>query len=177
MEIVYFYYWVTSFLSFFWWPHSGIESELQLCCDLHHSCGNAGSFNPLFWAGEWTHATTVTRAAAVRFLTQWATVGTPENSYFVLAKQASHCSSSIIIIIYNILNGRKQGEECNVKSRVCRWCIAPVLSSFCLLPVLRLGPSPSAFWASKSSAVNYDKTCPVDFAGYREEQRKIVGLR
>ena len=29
--------------------------ELRHSCDLHHSCSNAGSFNPLCWAGDPTH--------------------------------------------------------------------------------------------------------------------------
>ena len=33
-----------------------------------NSCGNAGSFNPLHWAGGWTHASAAIQAAAVRFL-------------------------------------------------------------------------------------------------------------
>ena len=37
------------------------------------SCGNAGCFNPLRWAGD----RTPTRAAAVGFFTHCATVGTP----------------------------------------------------------------------------------------------------
>ena len=60
-------------------PGPGIESKLQLwlrCC-----CHHAGSFNPLHWAGLQAWASTTTWAAAVRFLTLYATVGTPENIF------------------------------------------------------------------------------------------------
>ena len=38
-------------------------------------------FNPLCWAGEWTYISTATQAAAVGFLTPWATVGI-SNTHF-----------------------------------------------------------------------------------------------
>ena len=41
------------------------------------SCSNMGSFNPLPQAGIQTHAFAVNHAAAVGFLTQRTTVGTP----------------------------------------------------------------------------------------------------
>ena len=37
----------------------------------------AQSFNPLHWARDWTCTSTVTQAAAVKFLTHCTTVGTP----------------------------------------------------------------------------------------------------
>ena len=46
--------------------------------NLSQSCSNTGSFNPLWQAGDRTCTSAATWAAAVRFLTHWATVGTPE---------------------------------------------------------------------------------------------------
>ena len=46
--------------------------------DLHCSHSNTRSFNPLHQARDRTHASAVTQATAVRFLTQCATVGTPQ---------------------------------------------------------------------------------------------------
>ena len=34
-------------------------------------------FNPLHCSGDWTHTSTATQAAAVRFLTHWSTAETP----------------------------------------------------------------------------------------------------
>ena len=57
------------------------DTKKSLNCTLYffyaHSCGNARSFNPLCWAREWTHTSTVTQTAAVRFLIHCTTVGTP----------------------------------------------------------------------------------------------------
>ena len=50
-------------------------------CNLRCSCSNARSFNPLCWAGDGTHASAATQAAAVRFLTQCATMGTTRVLY------------------------------------------------------------------------------------------------
>ena len=49
----------------------------SLACDLHRSCSNARSFNPLYWAGDWTHTSVATRATAVEFLTYSTVAGTP----------------------------------------------------------------------------------------------------
>ena len=75
------YYILFYLFYFFHMPHSwhmevrglGIESELSH--QLHHSCSNMGSFNPLCWVGDWTP--TRTQAAAVGFLTDYSTVVTP----------------------------------------------------------------------------------------------------
>ena len=50
---------------------------------LSHSCGKAGSFNTLNWVGDWTHASTETWAAAVRFLTHCAIAGTPSFAFWI----------------------------------------------------------------------------------------------
>ena len=42
--------------------------NLSRRCNLRHSCGNSRSFNPLCWAGNWTHASAVTWATPVGFL-------------------------------------------------------------------------------------------------------------
>ena len=49
-------------------------------CDLHYSCNNARTFNPLPWVrlgNQTLISTTTTRPAAGKFLTHCATVGTP----------------------------------------------------------------------------------------------------
>ena len=56
-------------------PRLGLH--LSHSCHLHHSCGNAESFNPRHWAGDWTLTSAATQAAAVRFLTHKATEGHP----------------------------------------------------------------------------------------------------
>ena len=76
-------------ISFFfpWLPH-GIKKFLgqglnpSHSCDLCHSSGNTGSFNPLHWAGYWT--STASQAAVVVFLTQCTKKGTPVFLVFVL---------------------------------------------------------------------------------------------
>ena len=47
-------------------PRPGTESEPQ--CNLHHSCGNTDSFNPLSRAGNETQASTTSWGVAVGFL-------------------------------------------------------------------------------------------------------------
>ena len=46
-------------------------------CKLHHSCGNAGSFNPLCQAGIKPSTSTLSQATEVRLLTHCARAGTP----------------------------------------------------------------------------------------------------
>ena len=58
-------------------PRPGTESELQLH-DLHHSCGNTGSFHTLHWARDQTGASEATRVTAFGFLTHCAIAGTPK---------------------------------------------------------------------------------------------------
>lgn len=47
-----------------------------ICSDPCHTCSNAWSFDPLHQAGDGTCTSAETWAAAVRFLTYWATVET-----------------------------------------------------------------------------------------------------
>ena len=61
-------------------PGQGLNPSLS--CDLRHSCGKAGFFNPLHQAGDRTHMSSLTRAAAVRSLTHFATVGTHSSCFF-----------------------------------------------------------------------------------------------
>ena len=51
--------------------------NLSLNCNLYHSCGKAGSVNPLQWARDQTCASTVNRDTAVRFLTHSTSARTP----------------------------------------------------------------------------------------------------
>ena len=53
------------------WKSTGQGLNLSHSCDLHHKCSNAGSINPLHQAGDQTHTSAATWAAAVGFLTQW----------------------------------------------------------------------------------------------------------
>ena len=84
----------------------GIEFEPHTACDLSCSCGSAGSFRAALtayrvltahWAGDQTHASNLTRAAAVRLLTHCATVGTPGKKFFKLTirENGSSCHSSV----------------------------------------------------------------------------------
>ena len=59
------------------WTFLGQELNPSYSCNLHCSCCNARSFNPLPQAGDQTQASTATQAATVRFVTHCATVGTP----------------------------------------------------------------------------------------------------
>ena len=61
-------------------PGPGNESEPQLQAML--SCSNAGSFNPLYQARDWTHTSAEIQTPADRFLTHCATVGTPRLNVF-----------------------------------------------------------------------------------------------
>ena len=45
--------------------------------NLSHSCNNMGSFNPLRQTRDQIHASAVTQATTVGFLTHFATAGTP----------------------------------------------------------------------------------------------------
>ena len=67
------------------WKSPGQELNLSHSYDLHHSCGNAGSFNPLYWAGDRTQASVATQGAAVRFLIHYATAGTLSGELLVAA--------------------------------------------------------------------------------------------
>jgi len=60
--------------------------------DLHCSCGNAGSCNPLCQAGYHTHASTAVKATTVRFLTHCTTAGTRNNFYMHWETKNSHDS-------------------------------------------------------------------------------------
>ena len=72
------------------WPHlqhvkvpgPGTESELQL--QPMPYCGITGSFNLLHLAGDWIPASAWTQAAAVGFLTHWATAGIPHLNHFLM---------------------------------------------------------------------------------------------
>ena len=50
------------------WKLLGQGLNPRHSCYLHHSCGNAGSFNPLHGAGDRTRTSTVSQASAVRLL-------------------------------------------------------------------------------------------------------------
>ena len=92
------------------WKFPGQEMNLSCICDLHHSStghscilGNTGSFNPPHQARDRTHASAVTQAAAVRFLTHCNTTGTPVPSslkiilvYLFFEKPS--CYSTLIFI-------------------------------------------------------------------------------
>ena len=60
-----------------------LGSGLNTSC----SCGNTGSFKSLHWAGNRTHTSAATRAAAVGSLTHCATAGTPISQYFNYTKR------------------------------------------------------------------------------------------
>ena len=66
------------------WKFLGQELNRNCICRLCCSCGNAGSFNPLCWAGDWTHLSAATLAATVRFFTHCTTVGTPVSGFSIL---------------------------------------------------------------------------------------------
>ena len=55
--------------------------NLNGSCDLHHSYGNARSFNPLHQAGDRTCTSAVILGTAVGFSTHCSTVGTPDFSF------------------------------------------------------------------------------------------------
>ena len=60
-------------------PGQGMHPSCS--CNLHHSCGNTISFNPLYQAKDQTHAFAATQANVAGFLTHCATVGIP--TYFL----------------------------------------------------------------------------------------------
>ena len=77
-----FYFILFHFISFFGnthgiWKFLGQGLNLSRSCHLCHSWGNRESSNPLHRAGDGTHASTVSWAAEVGFLTHCATMGTP----------------------------------------------------------------------------------------------------
>ena len=57
----------------------GQGSDLSRCCDLHCSCGNTGSFNPLCWAGVRTCDLALQRHCQSRC----ATAGTPQLALYL----------------------------------------------------------------------------------------------
>ena len=70
------------------WTFLGQGFNLSHSCDLCHSCGNAGSFNPLHQAGDRTQAYAAARVTAVGFLTHCTTLGTPVPGFLVLKIQS-----------------------------------------------------------------------------------------
>ena len=64
------------------WKFQGHGLHLSHSCNLCYSCGNTTSFNPLCQARDWTGTSIPIQAAAVRFVTQCTTVGTPERTPF-----------------------------------------------------------------------------------------------
>ena len=66
-------------------------------CHLHQSCENAGSFNPLHQARDWTNASTVTPAAAVGFWTHCATRWTPNMNFLIYILYTIH------MLIHNVI--------------------------------------------------------------------------
>ena len=82
---------------FFLWLHpqhvevSGPETESELAAaTLHHSCGNAGSFNPLHWAGAQTCISAVTQATVAGFLIHCTTAGTPNMAFLKKELRMEH---------------------------------------------------------------------------------------
>ena len=59
------------------WKFPGQGLNLSHSYNQCHSCSNARSFNPSCWSRDQTHASGATQAAAIRFLTQHTTAGTP----------------------------------------------------------------------------------------------------
>lgn len=80
--------WRTDILYF--WPHMGhmeiprprTETELQLQPTLELQ--QYQILNPLGWAGDPTFTSTVTWAAAIRFLSHYNTTGTPRTLFLIL---------------------------------------------------------------------------------------------
>ena len=72
--------WVFGFVLFSW-PNPQHVEVPRLNWSLNYS--NSRSFNPLHWAGNQTWASVVTQAVAVRFLTHWATEGTPRQVFLM----------------------------------------------------------------------------------------------
>ena len=68
------------------WKFPGQRLNLSHNCDLYYSCSNAGSFNPLHRAGDWTYTSTATQATAVRFLIHCGRARTPSCSRFCKRK-------------------------------------------------------------------------------------------
>ena len=66
------------------WKFLGERLNPSHSCNLCCNCSSAGFFNPLHQAGDQTHASPVTCATAVRFLTHCATVRTPKSIKFFL---------------------------------------------------------------------------------------------
>ena len=55
------------------WKFQGEGLNTSHSCKLCHSCSDTKSFNPLHQAREWTHASAVTQATAVWYLTHCTT--------------------------------------------------------------------------------------------------------
>ena len=75
----------------------GIWNFLSQGLNLSRSCSNAGYFNPLHQAGDWTHTFTVNHATGVGFLTHFATTGNSaffsSKHYFIRAYEIRYISS------------------------------------------------------------------------------------
>ena len=94
---------MTAFLFYlFYWScpqhMEGLEPEIESEPHLW-PFGNAGSFNSLCWARDWTHASIATQATAVRFLTHYATVGTP---VWVFNLPSRHLFSICFIYLFHL---------------------------------------------------------------------------
>ena len=66
-------------------PGPGTESKLQL--QPTPQLWQCKIYNPLCWAGDQTHSSAETWAAAIRFLTHCTTAGTPGSEDFILRCQ------------------------------------------------------------------------------------------
>lgn len=51
------------------WKFLGYRLNLGCTCDLHSSCSNPRSFNPLLWARDWIYNSVATQAVVVGFWT------------------------------------------------------------------------------------------------------------
>ena len=82
---------------------------------LSHSSGNAESFNPLCQARDWTRASTVTWATAVRFPTHCATAGTP--------RSLKHELKAVQILAMPLTEKGKKGESMKKKKKTDNSCL------------------------------------------------------
>ena len=106
-------------------PSQGLKTSQS--CKLHHSCTNARSFNLLPQTEDWTCASIATPAAAIRFLTHCAMVGTLRKKTILINMKASRsfCHGSAEMNLTSIRKdaGSITGLTHRVKDLVLPWAV------------------------------------------------------
>ena len=131
-------------------------------CNLCHSGSNAGYFNPLYLAGDGTHASAVTWATAVRFLTHCATVGT------------FHHPFTVYLPPYTLEVPWESCRSCRVLGyllvHICKVCISRLETSFQSTPTHEAWFGSTQRWRCSQGPHQQLFACPSTHLGTNEKK-------